>query len=95
MYCKLCGMRTVVVDSVRQPLEVDGNVYRVRKCRKCGARIFTVETESAPDADKRLWSRHVRSYLKRRYWRNGSCARAELAYAVHEAPEASTGMENG
>ena len=41
MHCKECGGKSIVIDS----REIENEIFRKRKCKKCGRKFFTTEIE--------------------------------------------------
>lgn len=49
MVCKSCGGKLKIEESVGD----DENVYRRRKCRKCGCFMWTIEVEDESDVTEK------------------------------------------
>ncbi len=55
MTCPVCGGKTRVECNVSEP----DCVYRKRRCKECGYRFFTEETEIGEKAPKGFYKRRI------------------------------------
>ena len=61
MYCE-CNGKTAVIDTVKG----EDEIYRKRKCLKCGKIFYTVEFEvDSYDSIKENWNKYNRKKMKR------------------------------
>ena len=63
MTCPVCGARTTVIDTASADVEC---VYRMRKCKDCEYKFYTIETECNNDNNENI----RKIYNKRRRKKN-------------------------
>lgn len=58
MTCPVCGARTTVIDTASADVE---SVYRMRKCKDCEYKFYTIEIECNDDNIRKIYNERRRN----------------------------------